>query len=236
MDAGLVAVLILFVVFLIPILFYISGRAEDSKRNPPTKQYEAKNTVVYGVPGSGLANAPFSTGKIQAGTVGERKTALILDDFARRHTNVHVFHSLIWPRSYSKADIDHAVVCGNNVLLIDSKNWKAKGVYSFDFNGNITLDGNSYTYGQKLSILNARDSYLRFFKERMSRWQAINVTTAVVIHSNGSTANSKRYMYDNSVVIGDNLVSFLNDFRLETGLTQDNHKLLALMRSCLKNY
>lgn len=61
---------------------------------------------------SGLPNA-------RIGAVGEALTALALQVFAERHPEVVVAHSL--SISGSSADIDHVVVIGGHITVIDSK-------------------------------------------------------------------------------------------------------------------
>ena len=56
------------------------------------------------------------------GVIGERRTALALDALLQI-PGTRIFHGLRFPGS-RVADIDHAVVNGNRVLFIDSKNWK----------------------------------------------------------------------------------------------------------------
>lgn len=66
---------------------------------------------------SGLPNA-------RIGAVGEALTALALHKFAERHPEVVVAHSL--SISGSSADIDHVVVIGGHITVIDSKWWSSR--------------------------------------------------------------------------------------------------------------
>lgn len=67
------------------------------------------------------------------GSKGEKRTAQLLHRSFGGLANVWVFHDLNIPsvqnpEVYEPANIDHAVLTGNHLLLIDTKNWAA-GVY-----------------------------------------------------------------------------------------------------------
>lgn len=82
--------------------------------------------VVLGSPGSSLrsdghafaANADVA----RVGEAGERRTAVVLDALARRPGGVSVLHDLRIPGS--RANVDHVVVAGRAVTIIDSKAWR----------------------------------------------------------------------------------------------------------------
>lgn len=83
----------------------------------------------YGTPGGSLARlqADFGTERVEAGRRGERQTAALLRSMQSRDSAIHVFHDLKMP-GRSKANIDHVVVRGRTVIVVDSKLW-APGVY-----------------------------------------------------------------------------------------------------------
>lgn len=79
---------------------------------------------IYGDVAIGLAGAPsFASNQnaVRAGVQGEQRTAAVLDAFSDRAL---ILHDLRIPLPGVKANIDHAVVSGKHVLLIDSKVWK----------------------------------------------------------------------------------------------------------------
>lgn len=78
--------------------------------------------------GGALDDAGFAVnaGTAKAGQTGELLTARILDARAANH-GFTVLHDLRIPRA--KANIDHIVVAGNRVWVIDSKLWMP-GLYS----------------------------------------------------------------------------------------------------------
>lgn len=81
---------------------------------------------VLGRAGGGLeeANAGWAANAAVArvGRAGELATAAVLDEWAHRPGGPSVLHDLTIPGS--RANVDHVVVSGNRLLLVDSKVWK----------------------------------------------------------------------------------------------------------------
>ncbi|OZB89730.1 MAG: hypothetical protein B7X41_01245, partial [Microbacterium sp. 14-71-5] len=79
----------------------------------------------YGTPASSLQNSGFlgagGEGRARAGSVGEQKVAGILRT-ALRHSPATLLHDLRIPDARG-ANIDHAVISGRTVTLVDAKNW-----------------------------------------------------------------------------------------------------------------
>lgn len=78
---------------------------------------------IYGRAATGLQDAGWAVneGVARAGSKGEQKTEGLLNGFALKAA---VMHDLRVPLPGFKSNIDHAVVSGSSVLLIDSKLWK----------------------------------------------------------------------------------------------------------------
>ena len=79
---------------------------------------------IYGRAATGLNNdSSFaaSAGAAKAGADGELRTAAVLDGFGLKAA---VLHDLRVPIPGFKANIDHVVVSGKRVLIIDTKVWK----------------------------------------------------------------------------------------------------------------
>jgi hypothetical protein len=100
---------------------------------PTSPETEQKNAVtdtkdqvkrVYGKPG-GVGNAvdKFGAAAVSAGVAGEKSTALLLD-LLLKIPGVTIYHGLKFPGSET-ADVDHAVVHGRRVFLIDSKQYRS---------------------------------------------------------------------------------------------------------------
>jgi len=67
--------------------------------------------------------------------VGERLTAELLVNYLARLPGARVFHGLSRPGSVF-ADVDHAVLCGHRLVLVESKLW-LPGHYEIDEDGSI---------------------------------------------------------------------------------------------------
>lgn len=89
---------------------------------------EAQTRRVFGIPGASLMSA-YSLGEDEraAGIDGENRVAAELEQLAAQYPNTYVFHSVKLPQR--EGDIDHIVVQGDVILLVDSKNWKNDATY-----------------------------------------------------------------------------------------------------------
>lgn len=78
---------------------------------------------IYGRAATGLQDTSWAVNESVAkiGAKGEQKTEMLLNGFSKKAA---VLHDLRIPLPGFKANIDHAVVSGKSVLLIDSKMWK----------------------------------------------------------------------------------------------------------------
>ena len=83
---------------------------------------------VYGTPGSTLGDDAAFTTKARArqGRRGESDCATLIHNAFRHDDDAYVFHDVSIPGM--RANIDHVVVRGLNVLAVDAKRWKA-GLY-----------------------------------------------------------------------------------------------------------
>lgn len=96
---------------------------------------DAVRDVVHGSPGS------------EDDQIAERRTADLLARYVTRLPGARIFHGLAWPGSVF-ADIDHAVLCGHRLLLVESKRW-LPGHYSTapDAGGEPVLHRNGRRFG-----------------------------------------------------------------------------------------
>lgn len=107
---------------------------------------------VFGVPGASLYHADLedNNGQLEAGIKGEQRVADELERIAANYPNTYIFHSVKLPGHVG--DMDHIVVQGNRVLLVDSKNWKANVSYTrLDSNPEtdiILRDGEQFNGGE----------------------------------------------------------------------------------------
>lgn len=78
---------------------------------------------VFGKAGTGLQDASWAVNADVAriGAAGEAKTQALLDVFGKQ---AGVFHDLRVPIPGFKANMDHVIVSGRKVLIIDTKVWQ----------------------------------------------------------------------------------------------------------------
>ncbi|MCP2304706.1 J domain-containing protein [Actinokineospora globicatena] len=77
--------------------------------------------------------------------VGERLTADLLVNYLARLPGARVFHGLSQPGSVF-ADVDHAVLCGHRLVLVESKLW-LPGHYEVDDDGSLWRNGHPFRGG-----------------------------------------------------------------------------------------
>jgi hypothetical protein len=75
----------------------------------------------------------------------ERLTSHVLSTYLTRLPGVRIFHGLAWPGSVF-VDIDHAVLCGRRLVLIESKTW-LPGHYAADEDGELWRNGHPFRGG-----------------------------------------------------------------------------------------
>jgi hypothetical protein len=75
----------------------------------------------------------------------EHLTADLLGTYLTRIPGVRIFHGLAWPGSVF-ADVDHAVLCGRRLVLIESKTW-LPGHYESDEDGTLWRNGHPFRGG-----------------------------------------------------------------------------------------
>lgn len=103
-----------------------SSAGEHSKIQMTTKippKHIIRN-YHWGVAGN-LSDAlgKFGYENVYKGETGEKYTAELFSQF-EFIPGVRVFHGLKFPGSYN-ADVDHAILSGNNLIFVDSKQWSS---------------------------------------------------------------------------------------------------------------
>lgn len=129
---------------------------------PPAGQ---ERGLVVGTAGGGLADAPWAANDVVAriGRSGEIRTGELLGDLAAA-TGMTVLHDLYLPMPGVTANIDHAVVGGNVVLLIDTKVWKPGWYWTL---GGVTRRGRTrFEHARTRTPAMARESIGRFLDRR----------------------------------------------------------------------
>lgn len=84
--------------------------------------------TIYGRAGAGLEDSSSwaaNEAVAAVGAAGEAKTERLLNKIATEHPQIAVFHDIVVPNNRGwKYNIDHAVLAGKTLLLVDSKAWK----------------------------------------------------------------------------------------------------------------
>ena len=137
-------------------------------------------TTIYGVPGGGL-DAGFSGQKvtsrhaIAAAAKAERDTAEILNRIAGVNGAV-VLHDVKIPGKYS-ANIDHIVVTGSTLHLVDSKAWASGFLWTL---GRTTRRGTKRFAACDKGTMKLADDMLRaYLMSRAVRFDSIDSTVVV---------------------------------------------------------
>ncbi|MGO1971957.1 MAG: nuclease-related domain-containing protein, partial [Propionibacteriaceae bacterium] len=82
----------------------------------------------HGVPGASLSLGRFGD-RARLGQIGEQRTAqLIRQQLLPVFPSLRVVHGLQWPGS-QHADLDHALVAGRLIFIVDSKFWQAEHLW-----------------------------------------------------------------------------------------------------------
>lgn len=160
---------ILFLIVLIAAIIagYMSSRHMRVNREGDMRvvsQSTAENNI-YGLPGQ-LQDAveKFGEDNVQAGMEGEKRTAKLLEDLSLAIPSARIFHGLNFPGSQT-ADVDHAILVGNRLALIDSKLWR-ENHYEWDETGNISeIKPNGYSYQRLTNFPVAVHKYSQLFPQ-----------------------------------------------------------------------
>ncbi|MGW1679708.1 J domain-containing protein [Saccharopolyspora sp. NPDC002376] len=75
----------------------------------------------------------------------QQLTAELCAKYLTRLPGVRVFHGLAWPGSVFE-DVDHAVLCGRRLVLVESKTW-LPGHYTADEDGTLWRNGHPFRGG-----------------------------------------------------------------------------------------
>lgn len=130
---------------------------------------------VFGRTGTALAGVRgWRRESVESGLLGEALTGELLANYVTRIPSARIFHSLQWPGS-ATADVDHAVLCGKRLVLIDSKRWPP-GDYTYVADGSLLRAGRPFL-GSDIRLANAVAAYQRLLPR-------CDVHGVVLIHPN----------------------------------------------------
>lgn len=154
---------------------------------------------VFGEPGSSLSESGLDAGRVEAGLSGEKRTAEHLWKLTG-FDGLRIFHSMRFnPLEHTKGDIDHVLMYGQNIILLDSKVW-TPGTYSFDTDdsGRIVDDEkvlqvqvNGRARVREVKVARAAEFYRKAFPSyRVVSWLIIHPSQRpedLVLDNTGST-------------------------------------------------
>jgi hypothetical protein len=126
------------------------------KRPPPTAHPAFPHVV--GVPGGSLGDlsSPDKFGdKAAIGQVGEKQTAQVLDAYCNRDGPT-VLHDLVLPMRNITANIDHIVIAGREVTILDTKSWRPGRLWTF--RGTTRRGWEKFPPGDKRTLQMANES------------------------------------------------------------------------------
>lgn len=121
---------------------------------------------ILGVAGGGLQDASWTANAAVAkvGKAGEQKTAQLLNQFAVPENGVTVLHDLRIPIPGFSANIDHLVVSGHTVHIIDAKVWKP--AFYWTLGGKTRRGLSRFEPAEKKTMEMAREHLDRFLQGR----------------------------------------------------------------------
>lgn len=128
----------------------------------------------WGTPGRGLhgGDTPFSERNAALGFGGEVLTSQLLDPFAEI-PGARVVHGINLP-GFNKADFDHVILCGNLLVVADSKNWSGGSYYWLSEQITATTNDGLQTRGNPMSW--GLPTFHQLFPDKQ-------IVPVVVIHS-----------------------------------------------------
>lgn len=197
-------------------------RGEAFLRGSGDRAYAAYRSV--GSIGGNLAsNTVFPQGSTAFGLAGEVKTAQILDRWLGDLSRVAVFHSVRFPGSRD-ADIDHVVLIGDEVVLVDSKAWRA-GQYRQVSPETIIVDGSE-----------ERTSSMPSAAEKMQQILGAPVRAVTVIHPTSGVVElpdeDRATRFVNAVVGSPTMVCLLLTIRLADTRPWTRRRSAVFERRC----
>lgn len=115
---------------------------------------------IYGVPGSHIGGANQFGETAAVGSTGEKILGDFLNSLASERDDMYVFHGLCFTPGRPGADVDHLVMIGKKVWLVDAKLWKT-GYYSWASSG-IVLRNNKPFTGSDVRMAKAVEKWFKY--------------------------------------------------------------------------
>lgn len=166
-------------------------RQSGGQGTSPTRAYEnrtqdlvglpQRGIGVYGTPGAGLSQAVklFGAAKVAAGVEGEEATSRLLSAHFRNATSPVALVNSIQFAGSKTADVDHALISGKKVFLIDSKKYR-DGKYMATSSNTVTVNS---TDGKTRTKRVNMDAALKNYRQILPR--ASFPKAYVIMHTKG---------------------------------------------------
>lgn len=132
-----------------------------------SRRHHAGHPVIVGAAGDGMSGDTSwaaNSAVVAVGRDGEERTGRLLDAYARKHRGVGVLHNLMCPHPKLTLNVDHVVVTGRNVLVIDTKVW-APGFY-WTFRGKSFRGLKRFKPAEKKSVQLGVECIERYLNQR----------------------------------------------------------------------
>lgn len=123
------------------------------------------DVAEFGEPGQ-IPLAHYDRYNVELGAIGEIAVAERLRAAAARHPGMRIIHDVTIP-GYG-GNVDHVVVIGEHVLLVDAKHWRG-GAYANAPDGTVLLDGRFHEPANRPSLDIALDCWAAELGSRV-RW------------------------------------------------------------------
>lgn len=206
-----------------------------------TKEFlSEKGRRYFGIAGTSLKNQlddpkyesfNINSKLVNAGISGEIKTSKILREWMKDKPEVVLIDSISLPINNFEpeedgeegqldlGDTDHLLIIGNHLIIIDSKNWKAKTKYSINDNHEILRGGKTFS-GSKPRINQAKYLWEKYYED----FYDVNFSTYVSISSPDPFIERARVWWQvgYKLVNQETLIYFLDKFYNEN--LEDNDK------------
>lgn len=122
---------------------FFGGSVETSKLSRRAVEHlatlEQSMVPVWGVAGAHIAKSKQFGDLADVGARGEAAVGAALQKVVDAYPFVRVFHGLNFTPDKAGADVDHAVLIGRNLFLIDAKNWRYAD-YTWSRDGRVLRD------------------------------------------------------------------------------------------------
>ncbi|WP_037333759.1 J domain-containing protein [Saccharomonospora piscinae] len=202
-SVWLTAVWLLLVVSAVAAAVLLVRRHLESLRTVRAFRGEFGERVVFGTPGT------------EPDQVAERLTADLLERYLRRLPGVRVFHGLAWPGSVF-ADVDHAVLCGSRLVLVESKSW-LPGHYDTDPDGTLTRNGRRFR-GGGTRLAESLEAFRALLPE-------VEIRAALVLYPSrsGELTTGGRFHGDSPPMTPEQFVRQVGDWLADEPVTVDRH-------------